>query len=139
MHLLHHHPSAAQSLPLAANEHLVLIRQLARLQVDMTELVNHHSAELQQWQRRLMRQSVRLMLERTRAAWHITDSHNDDDNEAFLSDQASTQEAELLICQTGCLMDGFHWRDGVRCKRTNLVCRLVTTATLNQEELARAK
>ena len=132
MHLPHHHPSAPPSLPLAANEHLVLIRQLARLQVDMTELVNHHAAERQRWQHRLMRQSVRLVLERTRAAWNITDRPNDDNDETLFVDLSSAQEAEQLICRTGWVMDGFHWRDGVRCKRTNVACHMADTASTNQ-------
>jgi phytoene dehydrogenase-like protein len=132
MPLPHHPPAAAVRLPSAAKEHLVLIRQLARLQADMTELMNHHAAELQRWQRRLMRQSVRLMLERTRAEWNIDGSRDDDGTDALLNDPASAQEADLLICQIGCVMDGFHWRDGTRCKRTHLACRLVDTATPQQ-------
>lgn len=125
--------SAAVNLPSTEKEHLVLIKQLARLQRQMTAMVNDHAVELQHWQRRLMRQSVRLILERTRAEWNIRGSQFDDSTEDLLADRAAALEADLLICQAGCVMDGFHWRDGVRCKRTDLTCHLIAETTLHQE------
>lgn len=105
-------------------EHLLLVKRMGQLQKQMTQLVNGYEAQLSHWQRRLMRQSIRLMLARTRGDWGLlqaTPSRRQPVDTPML-DPAAAAEAEALICKTGCMMDNHHWRDGDQCLRTGMVC-----------------
>jgi len=146
-----HLPPAATSqlvipVALVAREHLALIRQLARLQQQMTLLVRSHDTQLRHWQRQLMRQSVRLLLERSRADWGLVPSawqalsamSNAQESRANLSDPSlvqalATAQTDALICRTGCQMDGDHWRDGELCKRNGQACAAGLPATDTSE------
>lgn len=122
-------------------EHLLLVKHMARLQRQMTVLVNGYEAQLRHWQRQLMWQSVRLMLERTRADWGLVPPHarqlqaagaltavNDaavaGHSAGGLGHTLASAQTEALICRTGCQMDSDHWRDGERCKRSGQACAL---------------
>lgn len=105
-------------------EHLLLVKRMGQLQKQMTQLVNGYEAQLSHWQRRLMRQSIRLMLARTRGDWGLlqaTPSRRQPVDTPML-DPAAAAEAEALICKTGCMMDNHHWRDGDQCLRTGMAC-----------------
>ncbi len=111
-------------------EHLVLVRHLARLQQQVTVLIRSHEAQLRHWQRQLMRQSVRLMLERTRADWGLVPCASQAVDPPVtatpsvpgLSQTLASAQTNALICRTGCQMDGDHWREGELCKRDGRVC-----------------
>ena len=47
---------------------------------------------------------------------------HEQDAEAF---EASLREADLVICQTGCLSHGEYWRVQDHCQRTGKTCVLV--------------
>lgn len=126
---------------LMAREHLVLVRHLARLQHQMTLLVRSHETQLRHWQRQLMRQSVRLMLERTRADWgQVPRGRQALDptpaalvstaplSDSGLSQTLATAQTDALVCRTGCQMDGDHWRNGELCKRDGRACVLGVSA-----------
>ena len=107
---------------LTACEHLVLVRQIGRLQHQMTLLVRSHELQLGQWQRQLMRQSVRLMLERTRVEWGLLPQLAQAINPSPAVRVVAAAQTDALICRTGCQMDSDHWRDGDVCKRDSRVC-----------------
>ena len=110
--------------PLPQQEHLALVRHLARLQKQMSQLVHGYEAQLRHWQRQLMQQSIRLMLERTRGDWGLARAR------AGVRPAADPQvlgtlaaaEAEALICRTGCVMDEQHWREGDLCRLNGRDC-----------------
>lgn len=129
------------SVSLVVREHQVLIRHLARLQQQMTLLVRSHDTQLRHWQRQLMRQSVRLMLERTRADWELVPQGRQAPAatpaapvsavtvaDSSLAQALATAQTEALICRTGCQMDGDHWRDGELCKRNGRACAVGVSA-----------
>lgn len=110
--------------PLSEQEHLVLVKHLARLQKQMSQLVHSYESQLRHWQRQLMRQSIRLMLERTRGDWGLvraraTTWHAADPQ---VRGTLAVAEAEALICRTGCVMDDQHWREGDLCRLSGRDC-----------------
>ena len=110
--------------PLAQREYLILVRQLARVQQHMTVLVNGYEAQLSQVQRQLMRQSVLLLLARTRVDWGLSSAMPDTQRfaDAPVRDALVAAQTEALICKTGCVTDNHHWRDGDQCLRTGMAC-----------------
>ncbi len=120
-------PSMGSVASRADDEPLLLVKRMARLQKQMSQLVLGYEAQLQHWQRQLMRQSTRLLLERTRADWELAGGGGVRPKAAPNAQVAHTvahAEAEALICRTGCVMDEHHWRDGELCKRSGQVCAL---------------
>lgn len=103
-------------------EHAVLVRRMARLQTQMSALVRSHERQLHFWQQRLMRQSTRLMLERTRADWGLP--LQDAQARAQVRTATAAAEAQGVLCRTGCVMDAQHWREGDTCRRTGQACVL---------------
>ena len=114
-------------LPTLDHEHLLLVRRLAQLQCQVSALVLTHHVQWRHWQAQLMRQSVRLLLARTQVAWGLVPGA-----EAIMSGDMSTpdtaalapyaDQADALICRTGCQMDDDHWREGEHCRRTGQGC-----------------
>lgn len=131
-------PNTTQSPPLAnrialdtnaplsptEQEHLALLRQMARLQKQMSQLVHGYEAQLRRWQQQLMLQSIRLMLERTRGNWGLLRTHSDAGQLADprVLGSVAAAEADALICRTGCVMDVQHWRDGDLCRLSGRSC-----------------
>lgn len=117
-------------LPTLDHEHLLLVRRLAQLQRQVSALVLTHQVQWRHWQTQLMRQSVRLMLARTQVAWGLVPgaeaavsgdmSTSDTSDTAALAPYAD--QADALICRTGCQMDDDHWREGDYCRRTGQGC-----------------
>lgn len=107
---------------LMACEHLALVRQIGRLQQQMTLLVRTHELQRGRWQRQLMRQSVRLMLARTRAEWGLVPHLAQTVSRSPAVQVVAAAQTDALICRTGCQMDSDHWRDGDVCKRDSRVC-----------------
>lgn len=101
-------------------EHVALIKRMARLQVQMSQLVLAYEAQLKHWQSQLMLQSIRLLLERTRAEWGL--SHAPTRSTPAVANTWATAEADALICRTGCQLEGDHWREGERCKLNGRAC-----------------
>lgn len=133
---------AAVPASLAQREHLLLVRHLARLQQQMTVLVRSHETQLRHWQRQLMRQSVRLMLERTRVDWGLGPRAPQAGTarpvapvsvaapvDPCLAQTLASAQTDALICHTGCQMDGDHWRDGELCKRNGRACTVDAPTT----------
>lgn len=104
-------------------EHPLLIRRLAVLQQRVSQLVVSYEAQLAHWQRQLMHQSVRLMVERTRAEWGLKAPVP---TGAAPRTGAQTVMAQAhmraLVCRTGCQTDGDHWRQGDQCRLTGQDC-----------------
>lgn len=119
-------PATRWTAPRADDEPLLLLKRMARLQKQMSQLVLGYEAQLQHWQRQLMRQSTRLLLERTRTEWGLTGQgpRPSAAANAQVAHTVAHAEAEALICRTGCVMDEHHWRDGELCKRSGQVCAL---------------
>lgn len=130
-------PASALAPP-DEREHLVLVKRLAHLQQHMTLLVTSYETQLRLWQHKLMRQSVRLMLERTRADWGLVPhallagaaelvaaTSVTEPAEPGLAQALASAQTDALICLTGCQMDGDHWRDGEWCKRSGRACAVV--------------
>jgi len=117
-------PVAAGTVPgsMTACEHLMLVRHLGRLQQQMTVLVRSYELQLGHWQRQMMRQSVRLMLERTRADWGLIPFAGQADGASSTVRVVAVAQTDALICRTGCQMDSDHWRDGDVCKRDSRAC-----------------
>jgi hypothetical protein len=67
-----------------------------------------------------MRQSVRLMVERTRVDWGLVSAAVA--AEKWQASCSAQQETEALICRTGCVMDDHHWREGEFCRRSGKAC-----------------
>ncbi|HRK37979.1 MAG TPA: hypothetical protein PK347_06275 [Burkholderiaceae bacterium] len=115
---------AADTVPasMTACEHLMLGRNLGRLQQQMTVLVRSYELQLGYWQRQLMRQSVLLILERTRVNWGLVPLAGQVDVLSPTARVLSVAQTDALICRTGCQMDGDHWREGELCKRDSRAC-----------------
>ncbi len=113
-------------------EHRVLVQHLAHLQTRMSELVQRHRQQVRHWQDVLMRQTIRLLLERTRTDWHLLDAQpplsDPPDADSPLTAEAA-QATQAIICQTGCVMDELHWRNGERCRLTGQTCLLVAATS----------
>lgn len=121
----------ARHLSLPEQEHLMLVKRLGQLQKQMTLLVSSYESQLCHWRRQLMRQSIRLMLERTRRDWGLlsaTPAKRAPSDTPMLGTVAAA-ETEALICKTGCMMDNHHWRDGDQCLRTGMACQLTHGVT----------
>ena len=111
--------------PDLVQEHAVLLRQWARLQAQISLLVQSHDRQLRQAQAQLMRQSVRGLLERSRADWGLPHAP------PLLTATPQAQAlADALICRTGCVMDDHHWREGDQCRRTGLACSMAVEKTI---------
>jgi len=125
----------AASASLEACEHVLLVKHLARLQKQMSQLVHGYEAQLRHWQRQLMRQSVRLMLERTRADWGLvgTPTGARPPADPQVLGTLAFAATDALICRTGCQMDGDHWRDGELCKRDGRACAMGVSAASETE------
>lgn len=109
-------------LPSLDQEHAVLVRRLAQLQRQVSALVLTHHVQWRHWQAQLMRQSVRLLLARTQAAWGLLPGATPEGaTPEALAPYAA--QADALICRTGCQMDDDHWRDGEHCRRTGRECQ----------------
>lgn len=74
-----------------------------------------------------------LMRERTRADWHRVHASAVAPPVALATRpcdaatlEASLREADLVICQTGCVSHGAYWRVQDHCRRTGKTCVLVT-------------
>lgn len=124
-----HSSTQSPRVQMLMQEHRVLVRYLANLQRRISELVSCHQQQVRHWQDVLMRQSIRLLLERTRADWHLlgcTDVTSDHDIPPTAD---AVQAAAAVMCQTACVMDDLHWRDGDLCRRTGQACTLADTLT----------
>ncbi|GAB4090503.1 hypothetical protein [Hydrogenophaga soli] len=121
------HPDAGGPSPLGGTgedlEHLLLIRRLAALQQRVSQLVLSYEAQLAHWKHQLMRQSVRLMLERTRADWGLVVTPRPEHAPRQGAQQVLVQaQARAVVCRTGCQMDGDHWRQGDQCRLSGQDC-----------------
>ena len=109
---------------------------MGQLQKQMTQLVNGYEAQLSHWQRRLMRQSIRLMLARTRGDWGLLQAPPGRRRpvHAPTLGTLAAAEADALICKTGCVMDNHHWRNGDQCLRTGLACQVSAPAQTSHSQ-----
>lgn len=137
-------------------EHAVLLRAYARAQVHCSRLLAEQAdriaqleAQLVRLRGALVRRTTAAALERERAVLCIgaddeavvlarqlvgatggrllqrtPEALEQDDPDAF---EASLREADLVICQTGCVSHGGWWRVQDHCRRTGTPCVMVGT------------
>jgi hypothetical protein len=130
---------------LASHEYGVLMRLYAQTQTRCSAHIEAQQHQIQQLQATVFQlraqtlirttalcweQETRLALQAQLAAWYATHSQQRrgttaSDAATLAADIASQRTTELLICQTGCVLDGNHWRDHDQCKRTGKPCLLV--------------
>lgn len=104
-------------------EHQVLIRRLAAMQQRVSQLVLSYEAQLAHWKHQLMRQSARLMLERTRADWGLVTLPDPEPASRLGARRVVAQaQARAVVCRVGCQMDGDHWRQGDQCRLSGQDC-----------------
>ena len=123
-----------------AHEHGVLLRQHGKLQRRWTELEHRRQAELAQLQALVMRLRAQLLIQDSRLLWEREDRATLP-AEAAMAPAQPTDHAEdmplhwltrgllavdLVICQTGCISHGGHWREDEHCRRLGRTCLQVT-------------
>lgn len=101
----------------------------------MSRLVHGYETQLRHWQQQLMRQSIRLMLERTRGYWGLLRTHSDarQPTDPRVLNTVAAAEADALICRTGCVMDEQHWREGDLCRLNGRSCVVESPVVKNCE------
>lgn len=102
-------------------EYLVVVRKLGSLQRLFSQLVRQHCRQVSDLERRLMRQSTRLLLEVTRCAWGLAQTPAPGAAPRQAQRFAAWQ-TQAVICRTGCAMDDYHWRDGDHCRLLGGAC-----------------
>ena len=128
---------------LAAHEHCALMRLYAETQTRCSAHISEQHRHIEQLQATIFQlraqaviretalcweRETRLALQAQLAPWYAAQSPHQiataSDAQALAADTASQRTTELLICQTGCVLDGDHWRDNDQCKRTGKPCLL---------------
>lgn len=109
-------PNAGLSGAGAEREYLAVLRKLGSLQHLLSQIMRQHHQQVVALERRLMRQSARLLLEVTRNDWGLARVCT------ARSQRRVVWQAQALICRTGCAMDAYHWRDGDQCRLLGGAC-----------------
>ena len=128
---------------LAAHEHCALMRLYAETQLRCSTHISEQHRHIQQLQTTIFQlraqaviretalcweRETRLTLQAQLATWYAAQSPYQiaiaADAQALAADTTSQRTTELLICQTGCVLDDNHWRDNDQCKRTGKPCLL---------------
>ena len=130
----------ANPLTQLAHEHRVLLSQHGKLQRRWTELARAHRQEVAQLQAQLMQLRAQLLVKDSTLLWEREDR-------ATLPANAPAPPAapcpspddmplhwltrgllavDWVICQTGCISHGGHWREDEHCRRLGRTCLQVT-------------
>ena len=144
-------PCTAAAPPLL-NEHLVLCRVYAQVQERCSRQMAAQRAELVQLQAEVLRLRARALVLTTALAWQRADhvalrpavAPVAPESAASLPQAArapcpraplesSLIEANLVICQVGCLSHGAYWRDAYdQCRRSGQTCVMVESVSAMQ-------
>ncbi len=109
-----------------ANEHGVLVRQLAGLQQRMSDLAREHARCIAELKAAQMRLHVERVLLHTCVLWGLGVLARPRPV-ARAPVAPDLPAAHAVICQTGCVGHAHHWLDGDgQCRRTGQVCDRVT-------------
>ena len=123
-----------------AHEHGVLLRQHGKLQRRWTELESKRLAEVAQLQTLIVRLRAQVLIQDSRLLWEREDRAtlpidtalappppNDPPEDMPLRWLTRGLLAvDLVICQTGCISHGGHWREEDHCRRLGCTCLQVT-------------
>ena len=124
-----------------AHEHGVLLRQHGALQRRWTELEHRRQAELTQLHALIVRLRAQVLIQDSRLLWEREDratlpadaappapaqpnDHSEDMPLHWLT--RGLLAVDLVICQTGCISHGGHWREDDHCRRLGRSCLQVT-------------
>lgn len=105
---------------------LQTLEQLNQRQAEVADVLRRQRRELLHWQDQLLRQSVRLLVQRARIDWGLLPGlpARPPVTPVEAAPWASHRFplAHQLICRTGCESEGHHWRQGAHCRRTGSAC-----------------
>lgn len=119
-------------------EYLTLLTSYGQMQQFCSQHLHDQAQTIERLQTQLMQSRARAMLRESQLAWrlpiHVQPAtqtglappaftpHEPAENESL---EGRLYEADLVICQTGCLSHGAYWRVQNHCKRTGKICLLV--------------
>ena len=122
-----------------AHEHGVLLRQHGKLQRRWSELEQRRQAEVTQLQALIVRLRAQVLIQDSRLLWEREDRATLPTEAAPPSSQAKHPQdmplhwltrgllaVDLVICQTGCISHGGHWREDDHCRRLGRTCLQIT-------------
>ena len=130
-------------------EHRALCREYAAVQARCSQLIAQQRAEIEQLQAQVLRLRAQALMLTTALAWkradcavlHLTAAQEDVQAPvASLAQperapcprtplESSLAEANLVLCQVGCLSHGAYWRDAHdQCRRSGQTCVMVQSA-----------
>lgn len=133
---------SSDEVPGIVSEHHALMVEYGRAQVRCSQMLATQAgeiarleAQLMQFENQLMQLRIAVLLRDTAHEWDrarrarqlggYSAKRSKDDVLMQVSEDAAWQEADLVICQTGCVSQGDYWRDHDYCSRTASQCVLV--------------
>ena len=123
-----------------AHEHGVLLRQHGKLQRRWTELESKRQAEVAQLQALIVRLRAQVLIQDSRLLWEREDRATLPNYTALAPPPPNDPPedmplrwltrgllaVDLVICQTGCISHGGHWREDDHCRRLGRTCLQIT-------------
>lgn len=133
---------SSHEVPGIVSEHHALMVEYGRAQVRCSQLLTSQAgqitrleAQLVQLEDQLMQLRIAVLLRDTAHEWdsarrarHLGSypaGRRKDEAQSQGNAHAAWQDADLVICQTGCVSQGNYWRDHDYCSRTASQCVLV--------------
>lgn len=102
------------------------LQQLTERQAEVAYVLRQQRQALIHWEHQLMRQNIRVLLQRARIDWGLAPGllprPLPSVPEAAPWAASLFPQAHRVICRSGCENDGDHWLDGERCARTGQLC-----------------
>ena len=124
-------------------EYLTLLTSYGQMQQFCSQHLHDQAQTIERLQTQLMQSRARAMLRESQLAWrlpiHVQPAtqtglappaftpHEPAENESL---EGRLYEADLVICQTGCISHDDYWRVQDHCRRTGKPCILVDQAAL---------
>lgn len=123
-----------------AHEHGVLLRQHGTLQRRWTELEHRRQADVAQLHALIVRLRAQVLIQDSRLLWEREDRATlpadaappplarpkDPEDMPLRWLTRGLLAVDLVICQTGCISHGGHWREDDHCRRLGRSCLQVT-------------
>ena len=123
-----------------AHEHGVLLRQHGTLQLRWTELEHRRQADVAQLHALIVRLRAQVLIQDSRLLWEREDRATlpadaappplarpkDPEDMPLRWLTRGLLAVDLVICQTGCISHGGHWREDDHCRRLGRSCLQVT-------------
>lgn len=94
------------------NEHLALVRQLGRLQTQVTALVEAQSHQQAAWTKEVLRLRAQLIIQDTQAFWGMAYARLPRHRLAKRENTRPAPSVKQVICQSGCVSQAHAWLDG---------------------------